>query len=264
METGFAADGLYYEVTGEGPALLFIHAGVADSRMWSGQIGLDGYRTVAFDQRGFGKTEWVPASYADRRDVIAVMDHLGVESAVVVGCSLGGEVALHVALDSPERVDGLVLVGAMARGWEPKDGWTESELEEQAMDALESGDIDTVVELDARMWLAGEGRSLDDVDPGLIHLFMEMDRIPTATEAERSEYVEPFDPPVNDRLDEIRVPTLVVVGAHDETLLIESAWYLADRLSDRPPAIIQNAAHLPSLERPAVFNQVLREFLATV
>lgn len=264
MESGFTNEGIYYETAGEGQVLLFIHAGVADSRMWQDQMGLEGFRTIAFDQRGYGKTKWVDGPYADRRDVIAVMDHLEVESAVVVGCSLGGAIAMHVALESPDRVDALVLVGAMARGWEPREGWVESALEAQAMDAFESGDIDTAVELEARMWLAGEGRTLDAIDPALVHLFMEMDRIPMATERERSEHVEPFDPPVNDRLDEIRAPTFVVVGARDEALLVESAWYLADRLSDRPPAIIENAAHMPSLERPGVFNHVLREYLATL
>jgi pimeloyl-ACP methyl ester carboxylesterase len=264
MESGFTADGLYYEVEGEGPTLLFIHAGVADSRMWQEQMGLGGFRSVAFDQRGFGKTTWIPGPYADHHDVLSVMDHLGIDSAVLVGCSLGAGVAMHVALETPSRVDGLVLVGAAAGGWEPRNGWEESEIWEQVEAAAESGDIDTVVELDAKIWLAGQGRQLEDIDPPLTHLFYEMDRIPAGTEAERSEYVEPFDPPVNNRLEEIEAPTLVVVGSHDEADLIESAWYLADRLSDRPPAIIQNAAHLPSLERPGVFNQVLREYLATV
>ncbi|MEA1903205.1 MAG: alpha/beta hydrolase [Actinomycetota bacterium] len=267
MESGYVPVGetrIYYEDAGEGQALLFIHAGVADSRMWQGQMGFDGYRTVSFDQRGFGKTGWVPGPYADREDAIAVMDHLGIGSAVIVGCSLGGGIAMHVALASPERVDALVLVGAAARGWEPMDGWPESELWDQVEAASESGDLDTLVELEARVWLAGHGRTLDDIEPALIHLFLEMDLIPAATEKERSKYVEPFEPPVNGRLDEIAVPTLAVVGAHDQHDLIESAWYLADRLSDRPPAIIQNSAHLPSLERPTVFNQVLREFLTTI
>lgn len=264
MESGYTSEDLYYEVEGEGPTLLFIHAGVADSRMWQGQMGLEGFRTAAFDQRGFGKTTWVPGPYADRHDVLSVMDHLGIDSAVLVGCSLGGGVAMHVALETPSRVDSLVLVGAAARGWEPRNGWEESEVWEQVEAASESGDIDTMVELDAKIWLAGHGRELEDIDPALTHLFFEMDRIPCATEKERDEHVMPFEPAANERLDEIQAPTLVVVGSHDEADLIESAWYLADRLSDRPPAIIQNAAHLPSLERPGVFNEVLREYLATV
>lgn len=255
---------LYYEDEGAGPAILFIHAGVADSRMWRGQMGLEGFRTVAFDQRGFGKTAWVAGAYSDRADALAVLDHLGIDSAVAVGCSLGGGVAMHMALESPGRVEGLVLVGAAARGWEPEDGWATSELDDQIMDAYESGDIDTAVELEARLWLAGQGRTLEDIDPAQIHLFMEMDRIPFSTEAERAEYVEPLEPPVNDRLDEIRMPSLVVVGHCDEPDLIESAWYLADRLSDGPPTIIEDSAHLPSVERPAVFNVILREFLESL
>ncbi len=94
-KTGFApADGaqIYYETGGSGPPLMFIHAGVADSRMWSEQLKSfsETHKVVAFDQRGFGETPWVPEPYADRSDVLAVMDHLDIESAVMVGCSIGG------------------------------------------------------------------------------------------------------------------------------------------------------------------------------
>ena len=108
------------QTAGSGQSLLFLHAGVADSRMWRRQMALETYRSIVFDQRGFGKTPWMPEPYADWRDAVAVMDQLQVESAVVVGCSLGGGIAMHLALTIPERVHGLVLIGAAARGWEPK------------------------------------------------------------------------------------------------------------------------------------------------
>lgn len=75
------------------------------------------------------------------------------------------------------------------------------------------------MDLEAEIWLVGEGRALEDVDRSLVDLFIDMDRIPLSTEKERGELVEPFEPPVNERLDEITVPTLTVVGAHD---MIES------------------------------------------
>ena len=72
---------IYLQSAGEGPAVLFIHAGVADSRMWRGQMdALDSYRRVAFDLRGFGKTPWVPGAYADWKDAVTVLDHLDIES----------------------------------------------------------------------------------------------------------------------------------------------------------------------------------------
>lgn len=265
-ESGYVPVGdtkLFYEQAGDGPAIVFLHAGIADSRMWKHQMTAlaTDHRVVTFDQRGFGNTDWVPGPYADRRDVISVLDHLDIEQAVIVGCSLGGGVALHVALDSPDRVSGLVLVGAAARGWEPANGWSESPLWDEVVKASKEGDFDRVVELDAEMWVVGHGRTRDDVDGDVFDLVMEMDRAPILTESERNEHVEAFEPPVNDRIGEISAPTLVIVGAHDEPELVESAGYLAERLSDRPPVVVQGAAHLPSLERPDDFNHALRVFL---
>ena len=77
MESGYIeTDGtrIYYEAAGRGPAILFIHAGVADSRMWRGQMEIDGHRSIVFDQRGFGKTTWVPGPYSNRADSLAVLD----------------------------------------------------------------------------------------------------------------------------------------------------------------------------------------------
>jgi len=138
---------------------MLIHAGVADSRMWSEQLASfsETHKVVAFDQRGFGKTPWVPEPYADRSDVLAVMDHLDIETAVLVGCSIGWGIALHVSLDAPDRVDGLVLIGAVARGWEPERGWASSQKLEAAEAAYEAGHIEEVLDLEAEIWLVGEG-----------------------------------------------------------------------------------------------------------
>ena len=251
---------LHIDSAGEGPAVLFLHAGVADSRMWRGQMELPGYRSVVFDQRGFGKTPWVPGPYIDWRDSVAVLDSLGIEDVTVVGCSIGGAIALHLALAVPERVHGLVLVGAAASGWDPVGGWLEDSLELEAMAAGKAGDLDRVVELEAAIWLAGVGRTLEDIDPELVELFIDMDRVPAATETERHSMVEAFGL-TNDRLDEIASPTLVIVGEHDQPDLIESAHYLSSRLSDQPALVIREAAHLPSLEQPETFNAALVAFL---
>ena len=122
--------------------------------------------------------------------------------------------------------------------------------------------MERVLELDAQIWLAGTGRSLDDMDESLVKLFIEMDRIPLASEDERNEYVDSFEPPVNDQLDLITAPTLAAVGVYDQPEMIESAGYLAGRLNDRPHVVIEGAAHLPSLEKSEAFNEVLVDFLA--
>ncbi len=92
METGYVSSGsaqIYYETRGAGRPVVFLHAGIADSRIWRSQLDAlgDTYRVVAFDQRGFGRTKWIPETYADRRDVLAVLDRhrFGRDSRVFPG-----------------------------------------------------------------------------------------------------------------------------------------------------------------------------------
>ncbi len=265
MESGFVpvdSSQIYYESHGIGSAILFLHAGVADSRMWRGQRHLDGYHSVMFDQRGFGQTKWEPGPYSNRGDALSVLDHLGIDTAVVVGCSNGGEAAMQLAIVAPDRVTGLVLVGASPRGWEPDGGWREDPLWSELTAASESGDLEQVASIEARLWLAGARRRLEELDQDLVELFIDMDLTPLRTEDERDEHVATLEPPTDEQLGSITAPTLVVVGENDDPDLHLAARYLAERLSDRDPVVIPGTAHLPSLEQPEAFNTELKAFLA--
>lgn len=255
--------GFHIEDVGEGRPVLFIHAGVADSRMWRSQMGLAGARTVAFDKRGFGRTPFQPGPFSDTEDAIAVLDHLEVQSAVIVGCSMGGETALDIAIQHPERVDALMLVSAIPNGWDPEDGWKPFQWAAEAAAAADAGDLERVVEVEFLRWVVGHGRDEDDIPRDIRDLFYDMDRIALETEDERDKHQTGFDINLDERLDEIRCPTLVAVGAHDEPVFVEAAQYLASRLSHRSAVVIPGAAHLPSLEQPEVFNNELFGFLGT-
>jgi pimeloyl-ACP methyl ester carboxylesterase len=227
-------------------------------------MSIDGYRCIAYDKRGYGRTPWEAGDYSDTDDALAVLDQLGVETAVIVGCSMGGGTTLDLAIRHPDRVDGIVLVGAFPSGWTPADGWEESPLEEEAAAAAEAGDFDRAVEIDLQMWLVGYGRSADEVPEDLKELFRDMDRVPVTTQNEREKHQIGFTTRFNDYLHEIESPALVVVGANDEKLLVDAAHHMAAVLGGSTPVVIDGAAHLPSLERPEVFNTVLGDFLASL
>lgn len=252
---------IVYDTTGEGAAVVFIHAGVADRRMWRHQLSAvqDGFRFVSLDLRGCGESGLPDETFSNHQDVLAVMDHLGIDTAVVVGCSMGGGTAIDVALSAPERVTGLVLVGAGApwadiEDYEPPQ-WPE------ILEAYERGDFDRAAELEAEVWLVGYGRDKTSVDPALIAFFVEMDRSLMPNEERRDELVVALDPPRGERIGEISVPALIVVGEHDLPDIRLSADHLAATLSEGEAVVIPGAAHLPSLEQPEAFNRALFSFL---
>ena len=103
---------------GKGPAIVFLHAGVADKRMWRDQMAAFGgrHRVVAYDRRGFGESRYEPETFSHMEDLRAVLDGLAIEQACLVGCSQGGRFAVDFALANPKRVSKLVLVAPAIGG----------------------------------------------------------------------------------------------------------------------------------------------------
>jgi len=264
-ERGFAQVSgarLYYEVTGDGERLVLIHAGIADARMWDGQSETFAtrYRVIRYDMRGFGVTavtERVP--YSHHEDLRGLLDSLAVGRVSLVGCSMGAKTAIDFALEFPEHTRALVLVGPAVGGFGPEVDPPE-ELEELVA-ADEAGDLERVSELEVRVWVDGPYRGPGVVDPAVRDLVREMNLIALENEASGVGDERPLEPPAVDRLGEIRVPTLVVVGDLDRPEIVASADLLEGRLPDARKVVMPGTAHLPSMERPGDFNRIVLEFL---
>jgi len=266
-ERGFVpVDGteLHYRSAGSGPCLVFVHAGVTDSRLWNHQLEAfaGDYRDIAYDLRGFGRSVLPPGPYAHHEDLHRLFDELGVDSAHVVGSSVGAAVAVDFALEHPTRVRSLALVGPALGGYQFTDDATRAGWE-AAADAFEDGDLDRVADIESGIWLAGVGRSLDDVDPGVRDLVRTMLLRSYELDDERATERE-LDPPAIDRLDELAVPVLVVYGDHERADIVDIAELLAERLDDVTVEVLANTAHLPPLERPDGFTATLATFLGRV
>src|SRR4030067_1279446 len=109
LKSGFAPafkGQLYYEVTGTGQSILLIHAGVADCSMWNDQFDLfsRSYQVIRYDTRGFGKSRTETTGFSNRQDILDLLNHLGVDKAVVIGISRGGQIAIDFTIQHPERV----------------------------------------------------------------------------------------------------------------------------------------------------------------
>ncbi|GAB4169561.1 MAG: alpha/beta hydrolase [Roseiflexaceae bacterium] len=255
---------LYYEVAGDGEPLVLSHAGFVDSRMWDDQweAFAQHYRVIRFDMRGFGKSDRADAPIVRRDDLYHLLKHIGIERATLLGCSMSGEIILDIALEHPELVAALVVVSAVPSGFELRGEPPRYLLE--MMQVIGQGDLARASELQNRIWIDGSFREPDQVDPQIRRRAAEMNRIALANGTLLNvdlSPLKPLDPPAVQRLTEVQVPVLIIVGELDDPEILRAADVMAAAISGARKEIISNAAHLPNMEQPAPFNQIVLDFL---
>ena len=253
---------IHYERSGRGFPLLLIRAGIADCRMWQPQaVALAGdFDMIRPDQRGFGDSELPPAPYSGVDDIVGLMDHLGVDRAHIVGCSMGGTLAIDLALEHSQRVARLVLVAAGVSG--SNLGATDAALFTEIEEADKAGDMDAVNRAEVRLWVDGPRRREGSAPAAVRELVLDMNGRSLHTDWSSAEN-RPIERPAVNRLGEIAAPTLVVVGDEDLPHCLANADLIASKIAGSRKVIIEDAAHLPSLERPEEFNRVLLDFLTS-
>jgi len=243
---------IVWEEAGSGPAVLLLHSGITDRRMWEPQIAAlsDTHRVIRYDARGYGESGPIAEPYRPYDDAVAVLDAAGADRAVVVGSSMGGATAIDMAIARADRVAALVGVGSGPRGRTPdpelRAGWDAAE------EAYEAGDVERAIDLDTGMWI-DRGPVFDQVRAWNAAII--------ARDEDASQELE-LDPPAVGRLDEITCPVLAIVGDRDQPFVVEGAQLLAEGVRDGHLAVLHGARHLPSLERPDEFNALLLDFLA--
>jgi 3-oxoadipate enol-lactonase len=257
---------LAYETAGRvsAPALLLIPAGIATLRMWDQQVDAlaQDHFVARYDPRGFGGTrhdEAVP--FANRSDALALLDHLGVERATVVGASRGGTIALDLALDAPDRVAGVVTVCSSPSGFPDIPLPDEEQRRFDEVDAIDpASDPRRLVQLETTLWAVGPLRAEADLDPGFVRRVHELNA-PNVAHAADDGTMLPLEPPAYGRLRDIRSPALVMVGEYDVTAALAEYEYQLAELPDVTGHRFADAAHLPNVERPAEFERVLLDWL---
>jgi pimeloyl-ACP methyl ester carboxylesterase len=257
---------IYYEVEGAGHPLLLIHGGLGSLRMWDDQAPAfaERYRVIRYDTRGFGRTETEEVAFSNRADALAVLDHVGAPSAHVVGQSRGAMIALDLVIESPERVDSFVSVAGGIGGYQPQlpDG-TEPPPWEEMERAWESKEWEQLAELETQVWVDGWGQPTMRIDPALRRKVHEW--ILASYQAAKAEgKPQPLDPPAVQRLAEVRVPTLVLIGEVDEPGGIVAERHLAASVPGARVIEFPGVAHMIQLEEPERFNRVVLDFLAEV
>jgi 3-oxoadipate enol-lactonase len=256
---------LWARSAGEGSAVVLVHAGIADSRMWDPQwdaLTVD-HRVVRYDTRGFGRSESEDVPFSNRADLVAVMDWAGVERPVVVGCSRGGSIAIDTALEFPDRVSGLVWVCGGLSGYDIDDTPEEQALFERQDALVDAKDWAAAADLDVAIWIDGVGRPAGRAPAAVRELVRRM-CLETYVQEKADGQPIVLDPPAADRLVELGVPVLVIAGSLDLAATAVVAGVIVDRVPGARRIDVPDAAHLPSLERPEWFTEALLGFIAEV
>lgn len=254
---------LYYETAGQGVPFIMIHAGVADSRQWNNEFEFfaRNYQVVRYDMRGYGKSEPVAGEFNHMEDLAGVLNAFGIqEPAVIMGCSMGGGLAMDFALTHPARVRALILVGSGPSGLE-LDVPAPAKFAD-AEKAFEAGDLDLVGEIETQIWFDGMGRTPDQVNQTMRKLVYEMNRQALAHEVKQlGKRVPNTETPAFDRLSDLQIPVLIIVGEHDTPYILAAADYMVERISSARKVVIEDAAHLPNMDHPDEFQTHVANFL---
>ncbi len=257
---------IYYEVAGEGETLLLSHAGFVDSGMWDDQWKpfAEKYHVIRYDMRGYGKSSKLDHPVCRRDDLAALLNHLKVEKAHLLGCSMGGEIVIDFTLEYPERVISLIPVSAVPSGFQMQ-GQPPQELMEM-IQAAQNGDLKRESELQMRVWIDGPFRHPEQVDMNVRERAAKMNKIPvqnaTFMKADAQPSPNPLNPPAIQQLDTIKVPTLIIAGALDNSEIVRGADVMQKGIPHAKKLIIEGTAHMPNMEKPTEFNKAVLDFLS--
>lgn len=248
--------------SGIGKPLIFLHAGVADKRMWHDQMaGLsDSYQIIACDRRGFGETITIDEGFSHIEDLRKVLDKLEVSTTFLVGCSQGGRIAMDFTLAYPQRVTKLVLISPAISG-APAPETFAPEIQ-AGFDALEEAeemnDLARVNAIEANLWLDGATSASGRVCGALRELFLDMNGIALRM-PELTQEIEPNN--AYEKLAQLSLAVLVIWGELDFEHIKERCKYIVDTIPDAYGEEIPGTAHLPNFEKPEIINKLLGDFL---
>lgn len=257
---GSPESGIFYETTGKGPDLIFIHGGQMDRRIWNPQIVpfAERFRVIRYDVRGYGSSPAPRAPYSDVQDLLAVMEAAKVEQAHIVGLSLGGRIAIDFALAHPDRVLTLSLSGPGLSGWPWQQSFDAATL--RLKEAIKAKDGKRIVEA----WLQHDSMRPAMGIPALAPTLRRMveENVPAWTIDEslnRDHALRALD-----HLQELRTPTFLIVGDQDlpEIQMICRRVASLARLARR--MVLPQAGHILNMEKPEEFNRAVLSFIDSV
>ena len=263
---------LYYLDEGHGPVVIFCHGLLTNSTMWRSQIDQisSQYRCIAIDFWGHGKTTTIPESVENLQDVaqhvLTLMDKLEIDSATIVGHGSGGAIAAELILHAPARINGLVMLNSFV-GFEPQvncvkyQGLMAQVANEQAISAELAQTIST-------LFFSKDIEQLISLAPNLATRVTQFNAELTSYSSAQLSALLKFANMAIFKRDEsvelLTLPTLVAVGLSGYLRTALESYLMHDCIDGSQLLHIEQAGHLANIEKPAIFNQHLIDFLSKV
>jgi 3-oxoadipate enol-lactonase len=251
---------------GVGPPIILLHAGVADLRSWNALAPLlvaAGHRVVRYDGRGFGRSTTEDVEFTHRADLIAVMDALGIDRAVLIGNSRGGMLAFDTALESAERVVAVVGVAAGIGGFDggstPDEEVVEREYER--VDKADPFDAGALTAFEVNVWVDGPLQPSGRVTSAIRDLVYEMD-LPLNEEGHVKGRERRLEPPAASRVGELRCPILAIAGELDFSGVAATARHVEANAPNAKAEIWPDVAHMIGMEQPERLASAITAFVA--
>jgi 3-oxoadipate enol-lactonase len=246
---------LFYEIAGKGDNIVLLHDGMVNCLIWDEQFQVlaKNYRVVRYDRRGYGKSSDPQVKYSHIDDLYQVFTQLNIDKAVLFGMSSGGGLAIDFTLKYPEKVKGLVLVGAVVGGF----GYTShmttrgGNFNPQTLNSDPEKTIKYFIMDDPYEIYSGNTAAKEKVLKLLPYLGRD-NRVPT----------RPPDRVAVRFLSEIKVPTLILVGEFDIPDVHAHAGAINAGIPNSKREIIPKSGHLTPIEQPELFNASVMNYLS--
>ncbi|MCI4319523.1 MAG: alpha/beta hydrolase [Thermoplasmata archaeon] len=256
---------LSYDIEGQGRPIVLLHEGIVDRRMWNREFSrlAREYRVVRYDFRGYGSSPPATSGFSPVRDLTAILDYLKLTEPVIVGPSMGGKLALDLTLAYPNRAAALLLVAPGYSGMDydqvPGGKATferDETLSKAAADAWKAGSLEEATEYLRQLWASAlSGSSLE------LFRTMVRDNAKEIFEETSGAFETREGKPAAGRLNEIRLPTRILVGDRDNPAMPHCANFLARGIAGATVQLVPGADHLLNLSRPEAFDAALHEFV---
>jgi len=253
---------LYYEILGRGHPLVLVHGFTLSTKMWDDQFEVFAkrFKVIRYDVRGFGKSALptVGKEYSSTKDLKALLNQLGMNYAYVIGLSMGGSIALEFALEYPESTKALVLVDSMLGGFRD---FSKTRIKiKESLEKAAKVSVDTAKDVWRSCALFKPAFEKPDVAFRLTQMISDYSGWHFAnTDPDRS-----LGPPAIERLQEITVPTLIIVGERDIPDCHRIADILSKRIQNSQRITLKGAGHMSNMETPSEYNEAVLSFLANV